>query len=63
MKTVQEIADMFGVSHVAVRNWIKGGLPYKKEKVIGIKARMIIDPTDVYIYQRSKVTNGETEED
>lgn len=45
--TVQEIADMYGVTHVAVRQWIKKGLSYETEKVIGIKPRMIIDPNDV----------------
>ena len=51
MKTVQEIATMFGVSSVAVRNWLKDGLPYQKEKVIGIKTRTVIEPADVYNYQ------------
>ena len=57
MKTVQETADIFGVSRIAVYNWIKDGLPYKREKVIGIKTRIIIDPSDVYIYQKTKEKN------
>jgi predicted transcriptional regulator len=54
MKTVSEIAAMFGVTGNAVRKWIKGGLPYKKEKIIGIKTRIIISPEDVYRYHRAK---------
>ena len=63
MYTVQETATMFGVSSVAVRNWLKGGLPFKKEKVIGVKTRIIINPADVYAYQNSKVTNNEVSEE
>ena len=47
-KTVSQIAEMFGVSSMGVRHWIKKGLPYTKEKVIGIKPRMVINPNDVY---------------
>ena len=47
-KTVSQIAEMFGVSAMGVRYWIKKGLPYTKEKVIGIKRRMVINPDDVY---------------
>ena len=54
MLTVREAAEKFGVSHMAVRLWIKDGLPVKYEKVIGFKTRMIIDPDDVIKYQKSK---------
>lgn len=54
METVQGIADKFGVSGVAVRNWLKDGLPYKLEKIIGRKTRIIIDVADVYNYHKSK---------
>lgn len=46
--TVSEIAKMFGVSTTGVRHWIKKGLPFTTEKVIGIKPRMVINPIDVY---------------
>lgn len=45
--TVAEIAEQFGVTTMAVRHWIKKGLPYEIEKVIGIKPRMVIDPEEV----------------
>ena len=54
MKTVKEIAVMFGVSQVAVRKWLKDGLPYQKQKIIGIKTRIIIDPEFVVEYQKNK---------
>lgn len=46
-KTVAEIAKLFGVTTMGVRTWLKKGLPYKTEKVIGIKPRMVINPEDV----------------
>lgn len=52
--TVQETADRFGVTINSVYNWMKDGLPYTIEKVIGIKTRAIIDPSDVKKYQASK---------
>jgi predicted transcriptional regulator len=47
LKTVAEIAKLYGVTHMAVRHWIKKGLKTKTERVIGIKPRMVIDPDDV----------------
>lgn len=52
--TVQETADRFGVSVTSVMNWMKDGLPYEIEKVIGIKARAKINPDDVKKYQAAK---------
>lgn len=52
--TVQEIANLYGVTRMAVYNWIKDGLPYKKEKICGIKPYYIIDPDDVDAYHRRK---------
>ena len=46
-KTVKEIANEFGVTNTSVRNWIKSGLKYKTEKVVGVKPRMVIRPSDV----------------
>ena len=46
-KTLQQIADERGLSYQAVRNWIDRGLPYKTEKVLGHKPRMVVDPKEV----------------
>ena len=46
-KTVEGIAKAYGVTGMAVRSWIKKGLPYKIEKVIGIKPRIIIETKEV----------------
>lgn len=46
-KTVLEIARLYGVTDPAVRIWIKKGLPYEMEKVLGLKPRKVIDPKDV----------------
>jgi excisionase family DNA binding protein len=46
--TVQEAADFFNVSRTAVYNWLKAGLPYAEEKVIGVKKRKKIETEDVY---------------
>ena len=54
MKTVAEIAEQFGVTKVAVYNWMKDGLQYKTEKIIGRKPQVIIDPNDVVEYHKSK---------
>lgn len=54
MLTVKETAEKYGVTTMAVRLWIKDGLKYKTEKIIGIKPRMIIDPKDVEKYHKSK---------
>ena len=52
--TIQEIAEKFGVTHMAVRLWIKKGLPFQKEKIIGTKTRMIVDPKDVVEFHKIK---------
>ena len=44
--TVKKIAELYGVTDMGVRTWIKKGLPFTIEKVIGIKPRMVIDPKD-----------------
>jgi len=54
MKTVIEIAKMFGVTKIAVYNWISNGLKHSTEKVIGIKTRIVIDPADVIAYHKAK---------
>lgn len=55
MKTIKEVAEIYKVTTMAVRHWIKdGNIPTKKEKVIGIKARIILDEKDVEEYHKSK---------
>lgn len=54
MFTINEIADKYGVSHVAVRVWIKDGLKFDVEKIAGRKPRMILKEEDVIEYLKSK---------
>lgn len=54
LKTVAEIAAEFGVTTMGVRYWIKNGLKYKTEKVIGIKPRIVINPGDVREFLKLK---------
>ena len=54
MKTIEETAKMFNVTRVTIYNWLKDGLKHSKEKVIGRKTRIIIDPVDVIEYHKSK---------
>ena len=46
-KTVKEISEIYKVSTMGVHYWIKKGLKYEIEKVIGIKPRKIISIKDV----------------
>ena len=46
-KTTAEIATLFNVTVQAVGIWIKNGLPYTTERIIGRKERRIINPKDV----------------
>ena len=50
MKSVREIAEMFGVTITAVRYWLSRGLPYKLVSYVGFKRRKMIDPQDVVEY-------------
>ncbi len=54
MKTIKQVADHYGVSYMAVRNWVKDGLPYTVQKVVGLKPRMMLDMDDVGEYLESK---------
>ena len=55
MKTVRELADLYNVTTVTIRNWLKDGLPYDYEKIIGIRTRMVINEKDVEKYHNAKV--------
>lgn len=57
--TVAEIAERFGVTTMGVRYWIKKGLKFKTEKVIGVRPRTVIDPNDVIEFLGIGVTDGE----
>jgi len=57
MKTVEEIAKIYNVTSMGVRTWIKKGLPYKIEKVIGIKPRIVIDVKDVEKFLKIGIRN------
>jgi hypothetical protein len=45
--SVFETAKERGVTPMAVRYWLKHGLKYSKERVIGKKEYIIINPKDV----------------
>ena len=47
MKTVKEIAELYGVTTMGVRYWISKGLKTETERVIGVKRRIVIDPKEV----------------
>lgn len=50
MKTVAEIASIYGVTKAGVHYWIKNGLEFETRRVIGVKAHKVIDPKDVDKY-------------
>lgn len=52
--TVDEIAEMYGVTGTAVRNWIAEGLVCQKQKLIGKRTRIVIKPEDVIAFHKSK---------
>ena len=62
MKTVEDIAKSFGVSRVSVYNWINRGLPYTREKAIGHKVRIMIDPSEVFKYHKSLADKYKTKD-
>lgn len=47
MLTVKDVCKIYNITKRSVYNWIKEGLPYKQEKVIGKKTYMIIDQNDI----------------
>ncbi len=55
MKPIIEIAEIFNVTKSAVYLWINKGLPHKKERLIGKRERIIIDPEEVLKFL--KLTN------
>ena len=50
-----QIAKRFCVTKQAVYYWIKHGLPYKTERVVGRRERKVIDPASVAAFL--KLTN------
>jgi len=48
--TVAEVAEIYGVTTMGVRFWLKNGLKHQKEKIIGVKIRMVMDLKDVDEY-------------
>lgn len=59
LKTVKEIAEMYGVTSPGVRYWLGKGLKFEIEKVIGIKPRKVIDPKDVDEFLKLTNKKGE----
>ncbi len=58
MKTIQEVANHYGVTYTAVRKWIDKGLPYTVKKSIGRKPTMMLDLADVEAFHKSKESYG-----
>jgi hypothetical protein len=61
LKTVAQIAEMFGVTPGGVRYWISKGLPFKVQKVIGLRPRKVIDPADVNEFLQEGIRGGSSE--
>lgn len=60
MNTVIETANLFGVTELTVRKWIKDGLKIEWAKKIGQKPHILIDPSEVEAYHMNKaVKKGE----
>lgn len=47
MKTVKEISKIYNVTTMGVRYWLSKGLKHEKERVLGVKERIVIDPLEV----------------
>lgn len=45
--TVQQVADLYNVTKSGVYYWMRNGLPYEKERVLGRKERAVIKLKDV----------------
>lgn len=52
--SLQEAADYYGVSYVAVSNWIKDGLKFEYQKVIGKKKRKVTTLANLREYLEHK---------
>lgn len=48
--SVAEIAEMYGVTSMAVRYWIKQGLEFSRRREIGRKEYIVINKKDVDKY-------------
>ena len=45
--TAKEISDMYQVTVQAVYYWVRNGLPFQKERVLGIRERITFKLKDV----------------
>ena len=45
--TAKEIADVYQVTVQAVYYWVRNGLPFQKERVLGIRERITFKLKDV----------------
>jgi len=54
--TVYEAAKKYKVTPLTIRNWIKDGVPFEVEKVIGIRPRMKVNTDDIEKYLNAKAT-------
>lgn len=45
--TAKEIADIYQVTVQAVYYWVRNGLPFQKERVLGIRERITFKLKDV----------------
>ena len=54
--TISEAANKYSVTPLTIRNWIKDGVPFDVEKVIGIRPRMKVDTDEIEKYLKSKET-------
>ena len=45
--TVKEVAEEYNVTTMGVRYWLSKGLKHQKERVLGIKERIVIDLNEV----------------
>ena len=51
---VHEIAGMVGVTPPTIYAWIRQGLPFRTEKIIGLRPRKIVSPADIEAFLKTK---------
>jgi excisionase family DNA binding protein len=58
--SVSEIAELFGVTTMAVRYWIKNGnLKGKQKREVGRKAYLVLNRLDIEDYLCQGITDGD----